>query len=45
MLTYETLVRKPGAFTSMTGLTSAECEALLAEVREPYDSRFAHFWR
>ncbi len=35
MLTYETRARKPGAFTSMTGLTSAECETLLAEVREP----------
>ncbi len=35
MLTYETRARKPGAFTSMIGLTSAECETLLAEVRAP----------
>lgn len=33
MLTYNTLARKPGAFKSMTGLTSQEFEDLLADVR------------
>jgi len=33
MLTYETLARKPGAFTSMTGLTIDEFEDLLADLR------------
>jgi len=33
MLTYETRARKPGAFTSMTGLTIDEFEDLLADLR------------
>ncbi len=33
MLTYETLARKPGAFKSMTGLTSDEFEDLRADLR------------
>ena len=38
MLTYDTLARKPGAFKSMTGLTVQEFEALLAELRVPYEA-------
>jgi len=38
MLTYDTLARKPGAFTSMTGLTIQEFEALLAELRPRYEA-------
>lgn len=38
MLTYDTLAGKPGAFTSMTGLTVQEFEALLAELRPRYEA-------
>ncbi len=36
MLTYDTLVRKPGAFKSMTGLTVQEFEDVLRDLR-PHD--------
>jgi hypothetical protein len=38
MLTYDTLARKPGAFTSMTGLTIQEFEELLADLRPRYEA-------
>ncbi len=38
MLTYHTLARKPGAFTSMTGLTVEEFEDLLVDLRPRYDA-------
>jgi len=38
MLTYNTLARKPGAFTSMTGLTVQEFEDLVGDRRPRYDA-------
>ncbi len=39
MLTYDTLARKPGAFTSMTGLTVDECEESPADLRPRDEAR------
>ncbi len=38
MLTYDTLARKPGAFTAMTGLTVDEFEGLLVDLRPRYEA-------